>query len=55
MLMYYCCDKAGLIRESGSLGRKGWRESHGYSEVSRWQPLPVSIKDHAGLASMVKF
>jgi hypothetical protein len=31
-----CCDWAGQIGESVSLGREGWGEGHGYSEVPRW-------------------
>jgi hypothetical protein len=31
-----CCDWAGQIRESGSLGREEWGEGRGYSEVPRW-------------------
>jgi hypothetical protein len=30
-----CCDQAGQLRESGSLGRDGWREGHAYSEAPR--------------------
>jgi hypothetical protein len=30
------CDRAGQIGESGSLGREGWGEGRGYSEVPRW-------------------
>jgi hypothetical protein len=29
-------DRAGQIGESGSLGREGWGEGRGYSEVLRW-------------------
>jgi hypothetical protein len=31
---YY--DRAGQIRESGSLEREGWGVGRGYSEVPRW-------------------
>jgi hypothetical protein len=31
-----CCDRAGQIRESGSLEREEWGEGRGYSEVLRW-------------------
>jgi hypothetical protein len=34
MLVYYGCDRAGQLRERGSLGREGWGEYCGYSEVS---------------------
>jgi hypothetical protein len=30
-----CCDQVEQIGESESLGREGWGEGHGYSEVSR--------------------
>jgi hypothetical protein len=28
-----CCDRVGQIGECGALGREGWGEGHGYSEV----------------------
>jgi hypothetical protein len=31
-----CCDRAGQIGKSDSLGREGWGERHGYSEVPWW-------------------
>jgi hypothetical protein len=31
----YCCDRAGQLGESGSLGREGWGEGRGYSKVPR--------------------
>jgi hypothetical protein len=36
LCLYFCCDWAGQIEESGSLGMKGWGEGLGYSEVLRW-------------------
>jgi hypothetical protein len=36
----------GAIRViSGTLGREGRGECCGYSEISMWQPPPVSVKD----------
>jgi hypothetical protein len=29
-------DRAGQLGDSGALGREGWGEGHGYSEVPRW-------------------
>jgi hypothetical protein len=31
-----CCDRAGQVGESGSLGRERWGEGYGYSDVPRW-------------------
>jgi hypothetical protein len=31
-----CCDWAGQIGESGTLGREGRGEGHSYSEVLMW-------------------
>jgi hypothetical protein len=36
MLLYCGFDRTGQIEESGSLGREGWGEGHGYSRVQRW-------------------
>jgi hypothetical protein len=36
IVMYYCCDQAGQLGESSSLGREGRGEGCGYSEVPRW-------------------
>jgi hypothetical protein len=49
-----CCDRAGQIRESGSLEREEWGEGRGYSEVLRWLPPLVSFKDYVILAPMDK-
>jgi hypothetical protein len=54
MFMLCCCDRAGQLGESGSLGREWWGEGHGYSEVPRWYPPPMSIKDHIILVLMDK-
>jgi hypothetical protein len=55
MFMYYGCDRVGQIGESGSLRRKGWGEGRGYSEVPRWYPPLVLIKDRVVLAPMASF
>jgi hypothetical protein len=34
---------------------KGWEEGHGYSEVPRWYPPLVLIKDRVVLAPMASF
>jgi hypothetical protein len=39
------CDQVRQIGESGALGREGWVAGCGYSEVPRWWPLHMSIKD----------
>jgi hypothetical protein len=36
MFIYYCCDRAGQIGESGSLRTEGWGEGRDYSKVPRW-------------------
>jgi hypothetical protein len=36
MLMYCGCDQVGQLGERDSLGREGWGEGCGYSEVPRW-------------------
>jgi hypothetical protein len=36
MFMNYCCDRAGQLGESGSLGKEGWEEGCGYFDISRW-------------------
>jgi hypothetical protein len=36
MFMYYVCDQAGQLGERGSLGREGWGEGRGYSDVLMW-------------------
>jgi hypothetical protein len=36
MFMYCGCDQAGELGEMGSLGREGWGEGHGCSEVPIW-------------------
>jgi hypothetical protein len=33
MFLYYGCDRAGQLGESGSLGREEWGEGRGYFEV----------------------
>jgi hypothetical protein len=35
MDMYYCCDRAGQLGDSGALRREGQGEGRGYSEVPR--------------------
>jgi hypothetical protein len=35
MFLYCGCDRVGQFGERGSLGREGWGEGHGYSEVLR--------------------
>jgi hypothetical protein len=45
MFMYYGCDRGGELGESCSRRREGRGEGCSYSEVLRWQPPPVSIKD----------
>jgi hypothetical protein len=51
----YCgCDRTGQLVKSGSLGREGWGESHGYSKIPRWSPPHVSIKDNVILAPMAR-
>jgi hypothetical protein len=35
MVMYYCCDRARQLGDSGALITEGWGEGHGYSEVPR--------------------
>jgi hypothetical protein len=35
--VHVCCrDLLGQRQESGSVGREGWGEGHGYFEVLRW-------------------
>jgi hypothetical protein len=55
MFLYCGCARARQIGESGSLRTEGWGEGHSYSEVSRWWPLLVSIKDHVVLVPMAIF
>jgi hypothetical protein len=55
MFSHCGCDRAGPIGESGSLRRKGRGEGRGYSEVPRWSPLAVSIKDRIILAPIASF
>jgi hypothetical protein len=47
-------DQAGQIGESGALRREEWVAGRGYSEISRWQPQLVSIKDCIILAPVGK-
>jgi hypothetical protein len=49
-----CCDRAWQIGENGSLRKEGWGEGRGYSEVPRWWPPLVLIKDYVILALMDK-
>jgi hypothetical protein len=35
MFLYYGCDRARQLGESGSLGREEWGEGRGYFEVLR--------------------
>jgi hypothetical protein len=53
--MYCGCDRAGQLGERGSLGKEGRGEGRGYSEVLRWKPPSVSIKDHVVLVPMASF
>jgi hypothetical protein len=55
MFMYYGCDRGGELGESCSRRREGRGEGCSYSEVLRWQPPPVSIKDCVVLALMTSF
>jgi hypothetical protein len=50
MFMHCGCDRAGQIGKSVSLRREGWGEDRVYSEVLRWYPPLVSIKDRTILA-----
>jgi hypothetical protein len=52
MSLYCGCERAGQLGEMGSLGREGWGEGRGCSEVPRWYPPSVSVKNHTVLAPM---
>jgi hypothetical protein len=52
MFMYCGCDRAGQLGERGSLEMEGWGEGRGYSELPRWYPPHVSVKDRAIFAPM---
>jgi hypothetical protein len=54
-VLVYWRDRVGQIGESGTLRREGWGEGHSYTEVLRWYPPPMSIKDRIILAPMVSF